>query len=38
MFKSRHLVLWSLGTYGLRESGKGLVVQGEDTSPLVNPI
>jgi len=21
MFRSRHLVLWSLGTYGLRESG-----------------
>jgi hypothetical protein len=38
MFKSRHLVLWSLGTYGLRESGgKGLVVQGEDASPPVHP-
>jgi hypothetical protein len=23
MFRSRHLVLWSLGTYGLRESEKG---------------
>jgi hypothetical protein len=37
MFRSRHLVLWSLGTYGLRELGKGLVVQREDTSPPVHP-
>jgi len=34
-FRSRHLVLWSLGT--CESLGKGLVVQWEDTSPPVHP-
>ena len=34
MFRSHHLVLWLLETYGLRESDKELVVQREDASPL----
>jgi hypothetical protein len=29
MFRSHHLVLWSPGTYGLREFRQGMVVQGK---------
>jgi hypothetical protein len=37
-FRSRHLVLWLLGNLMVFESpGKGLVVQGKDTSPSVHP-
>jgi len=38
MFRSRHLVLWSLGTYGTRESGKGTgCARGRRITP-VHPI
>jgi len=38
-FRSRHIVLRSLGNLMVCESpGNGLVVQGEDASPLVHPI
>jgi hypothetical protein len=36
-FRSRYLVLWSLGPMVCESLSKGLVVQGEDASPPVHP-